>query len=246
MLYIFFAFVICCVLSAEKVTALGDTQFGLTSPGNWSWVDPKTNDRCIIVQMSINISIAHQSKDNNFLNQTIVVPTSAVPINGSCSESTQFLKVASDVVNFTLTFKRLGHQYDLESLNFDVKLSPKEGPLNLTLVNGTLFKTFIDHSYYCQQPQFIYTGPLANITVSQVQLESFHRGSGFDFSTARNCAETFSTTVPIAVGIALFSFMALVLSVFFFVHRYRGGTRNYVNLEENEPPVLEERQIMDP
>lgn len=191
--------------------------------------------------MAIDLSVDYMTVDGKIKNFTLPVPDDAKVVNGSCSDVAQWLQVSSGKINFTMNFIHDGQtNYALNKMVFEIAPTAlpsdaQQSAIHIALENNKTFATPIDRSYYCTRPQVIQVNEtfpvaIANVTVSKVHLEAFHKKDSFAFSEVRDCmgGDT-PDIVPIAVGIALASLVVVVL-IAYLVARRRSPARGYTSM----------------
>jgi len=212
----------------------------VSSATNWSYVDPTTKHRCVIVQMNISLSLGYNN-NGSMETYNMTFPQESRSISGNCGEDFQNLTVVTEPANVTFGFLRFKEKYNLYRIFFDVKV-PEHRDEHLILDNGTIFGTLVQRSFRCKGPIWIMKSPFVNISVTNVQLEAFRTREDYLFGSPRDCSDVFSDMVLVVAGIALMISIVAVISVYCAFTGCKVA-KNYNLLEEDGVSQRREPEI---
>ncbi|KAK9305158.1 hypothetical protein QLX08_003815 [Tetragonisca angustula] len=214
------------------------------SAGKWVVVD-KTNEICIVVQMSVMFNISYIN-DNNTKFMVFDVPTDNVTTkaSGSCGELEQTLTLewaSKNITNgsMTLHFIKNIDEYSLHHLEVILPSTDFSTPTIKTSVilihEASDFVVKLSNSYRCLKQQMLNlkqnntNETFGYLTVSGFQFQAFKVDNSTVFGLAKDCAFDTPDVVPIAVGCALAGLVIIVL-IAYLIGRHRNQANGYLSM----------------
>ncbi|CAB3360310.1 Hypothetical predicted protein [Cloeon dipterum] len=209
--------------------------------GNWNVTD-KNNITCMMLQATIQISVAYTTADNKTAVANMTVPAVGSSASGSCENNeTQSISISwtpadleqtlSDKIDITFSLNVSTKAYHVSKLAVSVYPNPTDKKLVVLEVEDVELPPIpFGMSYRCSPAEKFNLTENSFLEVSDLQVQAFHTANDGKFGSASECqAGDTADIVPIVVGCALAGLVVIVL-IAYLVGRRRSRQSGYLSM----------------